>query len=87
MCEKMKMEIKDFDQLVFFHSDSERMTTQANKFLTLLQKFNPGLCAPKETSCICLQCLKTMQEQFDKVRSRIRMWVGWLGVRTIYILK
>ena len=85
------MEIKDFDELVFFHSDSERMTTQAKKFLTLLRKFNPGLCDPKDTSCICLQCLKTIEEQFDKVRSRIRRGDAWagdvVGVRQMYILK
>ena len=67
MCSRL--EIKDFDELVFFHPDAERMTRQANDFLTLLQKLNPGLCTPKQTSCICLQCLKTIKEHFDKVRS------------------
>ena len=66
-CICTKIEIKDFDETVFFHSDSERMTTQAREFLALLQKINPGLCSPKQTSCVCIQCLNNVKNHFHEV--------------------
>ena len=66
-CICTRLEIKDPDQLIYFHPDSDRMTKQARDFLTLLQKINPGLCLPKQTSCICLQCLSSLKSYLDEV--------------------
>ena len=50
---------------MFFHPDTERMTTESKNFLTFLQRITPGLSNPTQTCCICLQYDK-VRDIFDK---------------------
>jgi len=79
ICEKLEI-MNVGENIVYFHTENNRLCTLAKTYLELLRSISPQLNLPEQTACICVECLDTIKQKYQQAERCSRVWIFWVRV-------
>ena len=64
------------ENIVYFHTENNRLCTLAKTYLELLRSISPQLNLPEQTACICVECLDTIKQKYQQVILLVERYNG-----------